>query len=39
MGYTKMKAPEHVFRLIKEFWDKNRGKEKLEKWHPGNIYV
>ena len=39
LGYTKMRAPEHVFSLIKEFWEKNRGQEKPEQWAPGNIYV
>lgn len=39
IGYTKIRAPEHVFSLIKRFWDVNRGKEKVEQWHPGNIYV
>jgi len=39
LGYTKIRAPEHVFSLIKEFWDKNRGKEHIERWQPGNVYV
>lgn len=39
MGFTKIRAPEHVFSLIKEFWNKNRGKERDENWAPGNIYV
>jgi len=39
LGYTKIRAPDHVFRLIKEFWDKNRGKETPENWHPANIYT
>ena len=24
LGYTKIRAPDHVFSLIKEFWDKNK---------------
>merc|ERR1711988_2079209 len=39
MGFTKIRAPEHVFSLIKEFWEKNKDKEKVEEWMPGNIYV
>ena len=39
LGYTKIKAPEHVFKLIKEFWDANKGREKPERWHAGNIYT
>jgi prolyl 4-hydroxylase len=39
MGFTKIRAPDHVFSLLKEFWDKNHGKEKPEQWIPGNIYT
>jgi hypothetical protein len=39
LGYTKIKAPEHVFKLIKEFWEANKGKEKTERWPAGNIYT
>ena len=38
-GYIKIRAPEHVFKLIKEFWDKNKGKETPENWAPANIYT
>ena len=38
-GYTKIRAPEHVFKLLKEFWDKNKGREKPENWGVGNIYT
>ena len=24
LGYTKIRAPDHVFSLIKEFWEKNK---------------
>jgi len=39
MGYTKIRAPDHVFKLLKEFYDTNKGSEKLEKWTTGNIYT
>lgn len=39
MGYTKIRAPDHVFQLLKEFWDKNKEKESLERWAPGNVYT
>lgn len=39
MGFTKMRAPDHVFRLLRDFWDKNRGRETPEPWIPGNIYT
>jgi prolyl 4-hydroxylase len=38
-GYTKIRAPEKVYQLLKDFWDKNRDKEKSEKWGAGNVYV
>jgi prolyl 4-hydroxylase len=39
LGFTKIRAPDRVFTLLKEFWDQNVGKEKLENWIPGNIYT
>jgi hypothetical protein len=38
-GFTKIRAPEHVFKLIKEFWDINRDKSKPENWPAGNTYT
>ena len=35
LGYTKIRAPEHVFKLINDFWKANKGKEKTEDWHVG----
>jgi prolyl 4-hydroxylase len=39
LGYTKIRAPAHVFKLIQEFWEANKGKEKMERWPQGNIYT
>jgi hypothetical protein len=39
LGYKKIKAPESVFKLIKEFWDKNKDKDKPEQWGVGNTYT
>lgn len=39
MGYTKIRAPDHVFKLLKEFWETNKGWEQPERWHAGNIYT
>jgi prolyl 4-hydroxylase len=39
MGFAKIRAPDHVFTLLKEFWDKNHMKESSESWSPGNIYT
>ena len=25
LGYTKIRAPEHVYNLLKAFWDRNKG--------------
>jgi hypothetical protein len=38
-GFTKIRAPEHVFNLIKEFWDANKDKARPENWPAGNTYV
>lgn len=38
-GFTKIRAPERVFKLIKEFWDQNKDTQKLEGWGAGNTYV
>lgn len=35
----KVQAPEKIARLIKDFWEKNKDKQKLEIWPTGNIYV
>ena len=39
MGFTKIRAPDHVWELIKSFWEKNRGKEIPENWPVGMFYV
>lgn len=38
-GFKKIRAPDHVFNLLKEFWDKNKDKKKPERWSIGNIYT
>ena len=39
MGFTKIRAPDHVFSLIKDFWEANKDKQKEERWPKANIYV
>jgi len=39
MGFSKLKAPEKVFKLVKEFWEKNQGSEEVEEWFTGNTYA
>ena len=36
LGYTKIRAPENVFKLIKEFWELNKDNQKPERWPAGN---
>lgn len=38
-GYLKIRAPDHVFSLLKTFWDKNKHRKKPERWTVGNIYT
>jgi prolyl 4-hydroxylase len=39
MGFKKIKAPPEIFKMIKEFWDKNKDKRSLEQWGVGNTYT
>lgn len=39
MGFTKIRAPDHVFSLIKEFWEKNKDNGTPENWAKANIYT
>merc|ERR1712154_34882 len=39
LGYEKIKTPEHIWKPIKEFWEKNKDNEKIEDWFPGNSFV
>lgn len=39
VGYKKIRAPEHIFALLLEFWEKNKHREVDEDWFPGNIFV
>lgn len=39
LGFTKIRAPEHVFTLIQEFWERNKDKGSPEKWAKGNVYT
>jgi hypothetical protein len=38
MGFEKIKAPENVFKLIKEFWEANKMVDpKIEEWAVGDM--
>jgi prolyl 4-hydroxylase len=39
VGFKKIRAPPEVYNLIKEFWDKNKDKSKVENWGVGNTYT
>lgn len=39
IGFKKIRAPEEIFGLIKEFWDRNKDKGKAEQWGVGNTYT
>jgi hypothetical protein len=38
-GFKKIRAPDHVFKLLRDFWEKNKHNRKLEQWSVGNIYT
>jgi hypothetical protein len=38
MGFQKIRAPENVWKLIKEFWDRNKEDQSPENWPTGNTY-
>eukprot|EP00560_Eucampia_antarctica_P006677 CAMPEP_0197823502 /NCGR_PEP_ID=MMETSP1437-20131217/851_1 /TAXON_ID=49252 ORGANISM="Eucampia antarctica, Strain CCMP1452" /NCGR_SAMPLE_ID=MMETSP1437 /ASSEMBLY_ACC=CAM_ASM_001096 /LENGTH=414 /DNA_ID=CAMNT_0043422717 /DNA_START=82 /DNA_END=1326 /DNA_ORIENTATION=- len=37
VGYKKIRAPDNVFKILKDFWEKNQGKEYEENWFEGNV--
>merc|ERR1711862_263676 len=39
MGFKKIRTPEHLFKLIKDFWEKNKETRKDEGWFVGNTYT
>ncbi len=39
LGFAKVKAPEKVFSVIKQFWEDNKGLEEVEEWFTGNTYT
>jgi hypothetical protein len=38
-GFKKIRAPEAVYKLIKQFWDTNHDKQKKENWGVANTYT
>jgi hypothetical protein len=39
IGYKKIRAPEHVFELLVEFWEANKDKQSDESFFPGNVFI
>jgi len=39
IGFKKIKAPEHVWKLVKDFWDVNKDYHSKENWPSGNTYT
>jgi hypothetical protein len=39
IGFKKIKAPKKLMDIILEFYNRNKGKESLEKWPAASIYV
>jgi len=38
-GFKKIKCPEKTFKLVKDFWEKNKNTRKKENWFTGNTYT
>jgi len=38
-GFKKIRAPDELYRLLKDHWDRNRDRKVQEKWTVGNTYV
>ena len=39
IGFKKIKAPPEMWKMIKNFWDKNKDKKMPENWNKGNTYT
>jgi len=37
VGYKKIRAPDDMIKLLKDFWEKNRGREYTEEWFDGSV--
>jgi hypothetical protein len=36
-GFMKIRAPDHLFKLLQEFWETNKDKETEESWPAGKL--
>ncbi len=39
LGFEKVKVPKNVFKVLKQFWEDNKGTEEVEEWIHGNTYT
>lgn len=39
IGFKKIRAPEHLFKMLTEFWETNKDNAKPEQWGAGNTYT
>lgn len=39
VGFKKIRAPEKLFKMLSEFWEKNKNNGKQEQWGVGNTYT
>eukprot|EP00542_Grammatophora_oceanica_P010096 CAMPEP_0194047048 /NCGR_PEP_ID=MMETSP0009_2-20130614/23530_1 /TAXON_ID=210454 /ORGANISM="Grammatophora oceanica, Strain CCMP 410" /LENGTH=470 /DNA_ID=CAMNT_0038692561 /DNA_START=131 /DNA_END=1543 /DNA_ORIENTATION=- len=39
LGFQKIKTPPEAWKLIQDFWQANKDKQKAEKWPKGNTYT
>lgn len=39
VGFKKIRAPEKLFSLIQEFWEKNKNNGQAEQWGIANTYT
>jgi prolyl 4-hydroxylase len=39
LGYTKIRAPDEVMRLLKEYWEANKDNQKVEPWPSGYVML
>lgn len=39
LGFKKIRAPAHVFKIIREFWERNKDRQTEEAWFTGNTFT
>eukprot|EP00978_Attheya_sp_CCMP212_P000967 scaffold2027_cov52-Attheya_sp.AAC.2 len=39
VGFKKLRAPKALYKMVKDFWDKNKDTQSNENWPKGNTYT